>query len=393
MIKILTFSTLYPNDQQTTHGVFVENRLQHLLASGAVQSRVVAPIPWFPFKSERFGAHAAFARACRSQTRKGVEILHPRYPIIPKIGMTATPLLMYLSMRKVIRRILDDGYDFDLLDAHYFYPDGVAAALLAREFNKPLTITARGTDLNLIPQYKLPRKQIKWAADRADGIITVCAALAEPLVEMGVPREKVTVLRNGVDLENFIPLDREESRKALDIAGPTAVSVGWLIERKGHHIAIGMLPHQPDLTLLIAGEGPERPALEALAAKLNVADRVRFLGHVPHNELARIYSAVDFMLLCSSREGWANVLLESMACGTPVVATDIWGTGEVVAAPEAGVLIPERTSQSLSDGIDRLMADMPDRRKTRAYAEGFSWDDTTQGQIDLFGKILNGRKA
>ena len=389
MIKILTFSTLFPNNRQPVHGVFVRNRLKHLLSSGKVEAKVVAPVPWFPFQHPIFGQYAQFAGIHDFEERDGLDVWHPKYPIIPKIGSNLTPNSIYRAAKPVIGRIIDEGYDFDLLDAHYFFPDGVAAARLARYFNKPLTITARGTDLNLIPKDATPKEMIRKAAQQADGIISVCAALAEPLVDMGISRDKIRVLRNGVDLQGFTPQERQPAREKLGLNGVTAVSVGGLIERKGHHIAIEAMADLPDMTLLIAGDGPERSALENLAREKGVSERVRFLGRVAHENLPEIYNAADMMLLCSSREGWANVLLESMACGTAVVATDIWGTGEVVTRPEAGILIPERTASSLVSGIEKLRANMPDRAATRTYAEGFSWDDTTQGQLDLFGKILD----
>lgn len=388
MIRILTFSTLYPNDQQPVHGIFVENRLRHLVASGEVEARVIAPVPWFPFTSPMFGQYAAFARSCREEERHGIKVLHPRFPVIPKVGMNLAPHLLYHFMRPVIRRLIQDGYDFDLLDAHYFYPDGVAAAMLAREFGKPLVVTARGTDLNLIPQHSYPRGLIRRTAEQSNGIVTVCAALKEPLLDMGIEADKVHVLRNGVDLTGFQPRERESARNMHGLSGKVALSVGALIERKGHHVSIEALKSLPGLTLMIAGAGPEEAALKKFASELGVSDRVRFLGRVPHEELSTLYSAADISILASSREGWANVLLESMACGTPVVATDIWGTGEVVASPEAGVLVPERTAPSLAKGVRQLLDHLPVRSATRAYAENFSWDDTTNGQLDLFRKIL-----
>ncbi len=394
-MRVLTFTTLFPNAVEPHHGVFVENRQRYLRASGQVEARVVAPVPWFPFTSERFGRYAAFARVPRTETRHGVVVDHPRYPLIPKFGMTVAPLLMYLGARRRVARILREGYEFDLIDAHYFYPDGVAAALLAREFGKPLTITARGTDINLIPRYPLPRRMIRWAAGRADGMITVCQALKESLVALGVDDHRVTALRNGVDLETFVPRDRAEARARLDVQDERRllVSVGHLIERKGHHLAIEALTRLPEAHLMIVGDGPEDGALRELARRLGVADRARFLGRRPHAELSWIYSAADALVLASSREGWANVLLESMACGTPVVASSIWGTPEVVTAPEAGRLFAERTSEHLARAADDLFASYPDRAATRAYAERFSWDDTTQGQLRLFTDILQRRSG
>lgn len=393
MIKLLTFSTLYPNPVVPQHGVFVENRLRHLLATGEVQSRVVAPVPWFPFSAPMFGEYGGYARVPRSDTRHGVAIDHPRYLNVPKIGMNWTPATMAAAALPLIRKIIAEGYDFDILDAHYFYPDGVAAVRIAQALGKPVVITARGTDINLIPQYARPRAMIKWAADNADAMVTVCQALKDGLVELGVADERVTVLRNGVDLKLFTPpANRDELRASLGISGATILSVGHLIERKGHNLVIEALQHLPEVRLLIAGQGGELENLKRCAAACGVSDRVQFLGAVPHAELKKYYGAVDALVLASSREGWANVLLESMACGTPVVATNIWGTPEVVAAPEAGVLV-ERNAKSIAAGVEALMQNYPDRQITRRYAERFSWDETTQGLLSLFKNILSKRRA
>lgn len=392
-MKLLTFSTLYPNAQQPNHGIFVETRLRYLIASGQVTSRVVAPVPWFPSANPRFGHYAALARVPRSESRHGIHIVHPRYVVLPKIGMLGTPMLMAQAAKGAIGRILDEGYDFDVIDAHYFYPDGVAAILLGKYFNKPVTITARGTDINLIPQFRLPRKMILWAARNAKGVITVCNALKDEMVGLGVAASSITPLRNGVDLQRFQPSDRAAARAALGLTHFTLLSVGLLDVRKAHDLIIRALPDLPEVRLMIAGTGPERRALENLAQQLGVAGRVTFLGGVPQTELTRYYNAADAMVLASSREGWANVLLESMACGTPVVASNVWGTPEVVAAPEAGRLMAERTPAALVEAVNALRADYPDHGATRRYAERFSWDATTQGQIDLFQNILNNNNA
>jgi glycosyltransferase involved in cell wall biosynthesis len=170
------------------------------------------------------------------------------------------------------------------------------------------------------------------------------------------------------------------------------LSVGHLIERKGHEYAIGALTTLQNCTLLIAGEGPERKSLETLAANLGVADRVRFLGAIAHADIQRVYVAADVLILASSREGWPNVLLEAMACGTPVVATNAWGNPEVVAAREAGRLMASRSAEGVAGAITDLFSNSPDRAATRAYAEMFSWDATSQGQRKLFESAL-GRKA
>jgi glycosyltransferase involved in cell wall biosynthesis len=386
-MKVLTFSTLYPNSARPAHGIFVETRLRQLVASGEVQSTVVAPVPWFPFRHSAFGAYAAQARAPRSETRNGIEVLHPRYPVLPKIGTTLAPFLLYRAVLPLVER-LHRQRGFDLIDAHYFYPDGVAAAMLARRLRLPVVITARGTDVNVIGKYRLPRRMIRWAAREAAAVTAVSQALKDKLATLGVERERVHVLRNGVDLELFHPEGRDQLRAELDLRRPTLLSVGNLLAFKGHGLAIEALSLLPHCQLVIAGEGPERAAFETLARRAGVAERVRFVGSLAQRELRRYYCAADALVLASSREGWPNVLLEAMACGTPVIATEVGGVPEIVTSMHAGTVIKERSAAALAGAVHALFAQPRERAATRRFAERFGWGATTSGQLRLFRQVL-----
>lgn len=387
-LRLLTFSTLYPSAARPNHGVFVENRLRHLVASGEATSTVLAPVPWFPSTNSRFGDRARMAATPAREMRHGLTVWHPRYPVIPKVGMSIAPLLLYRAMVPIVRRLIAEAGPFDAIDAHYFYPDGVAAVWLGQRFNLPVVVTARGTDVNLIPHYRIPRALIGQVIANAAAMITVSAALKSALLEIGAHDGKVTVLRNGVDTALFAPPpDRVAARAALGLTRPTLISVGLLIERKGHHRTIEAMRQLPDHDLLIVGEGPEKDALSAQIVAGGLSDRVRLLGSRPHAELPALYGAADASVLASSREGWANVLLESMACGTPVIASNIWGNPEVVQTLAAGVIYDPNTPDGIADGVRRLFAGMRPRAETRTYAEAFSWDDTTAGQLALFRRV------
>lgn len=395
-VRILTFSTLYPSSVRPGHGIFVETRLRELLKGGGVEARVVAPVPWFPSTNPRFGEYALMARTPARETHNGIDVQHPRYLLPPKVGMTMAPLSIALAALPALRRLQREGFDFDVIDAHYYYPDGVAAALLARWLGKPFTVTARGTDLNLIPQYALPRRMMQWTARQAQTSIGVCSALVDVLRGWNIDESRLKVMRNGVDLQRFRPVPQQEARRELGIDGsPLLLSVGYLIERKGHHVLIDALHRMtvshPGARLVIVGDGPERGALQALAAQLGVSERVHFAGAQPNAQLYHWYSAADVFLLASSREGWANVLLEAMACGTPVVATNIWGTPEVVSDPRVGALVGVREGAVFARAIAAILAAPTDRPLVRAYAEGFGWDPTSQAQLTLFNTIAHRR--
>lgn len=389
-MKLLTYTTLYPNAAQPNHAVFVENRLTHLVRNSEAETRIIAPVPWFPFRGPRFGEYGKYADVPHREQRHGLTIFHPRFPVIPKMGMHLAPELLYRATMGVVRRNLRDHGDVDILDAHYFYPDGVAAARIAQQLQKPLVITARGTDINLIPDYPGPRKKILKAAAQAAGIVTVCAALKDRLVELGATADKIHVLRNGVDLELFTPAAKAERSPSDPFV---LLSVGLLIPRKGHDLIVKALPGLPNVHLHIAGDGPERRALLQLAEALGVADRVKLFGQIPHRELPALYRAADILVLASDREGWPNVLLEAMACGTPVAATKIWGTPEVVTCRQAGQLIDARTPDAIAATVAAMLDDLPDRSETRRYAEQFSWQQTTDGLFRLFSDICAGQRV
>ncbi|WP_031598821.1 glycosyltransferase family 4 protein [Ferrovum myxofaciens] len=388
-MRLLTFSSLYPNATKPHHGIFVETRLRQLLGTKPIEARVMAPVPWFPFTHERFGDYARQARIPKTEVRHGISIEHPRYPLIPKFGMNLAPWGMALACLPLLRAQIRHGQDFDLIDAHYFYPDGVAATLLGRWLKKPVLITARGSDLNLLPHHPIPRALIQRAARHAAHLITVSGALKQELLHLGVNEHKITVLRNGVDLSLFQPTEREETRKKLGVNGPLLVSVGNLVSGKGHDLVVRALESLPSFHLLIIGSGPEQKTLERLVQERGLTQRVQFKTHIPQVELAKHYSAADALVLASVSEGWANVLLEAMACGTPVVSTAVGGSPELITEPCAGRLVQERTPEALSQAIIDLFSALPHREDTRKFASRFSWDETSEGQMALFQTILS----
>ena len=379
MINVVTISSLYPNSEQTRHGIFVEERLRHLAATGRFNVHVVAPVPWFPLRSAIFGRYGRSARVPRTEQRLGRVVLHPRYLSIPKVGMAVAPFLYAAGIIALLRRILAGLTGPVVLDGHFLYPDGVATALLARRLGLPYILTGRGQDITLFPRYAVPRSLIRWACSGASRVVTVSEALRGALLELGVSAARVETLRNGVDLEKFRPGDRANARKQVGFVRRTLLAVGNLVDVKDHDLLIRALPLVPDADLVIVGEGPLRERLLAVARDLGVGNRVRILPNVLQDQLVTYYVAADLSVLTSRHEGMPNVVLESLACGTPVVATPVEGVPELLNHPAAGLLVPERTPASLAAGINGLLANPPSTDQTRAHAATLSWQPTISG--------------
>lgn len=385
-MKILTFSSLFPNAEQPSFGVFVENRLRHLLADTDIEAKVVAPVPWFPFQHSAFGRYSAFARVPAREHRHGIDIYHPRFPVIPKIGMRMTPKFLASALARSLKALQRDGFDPDLIDAHYLYPDGVAAAKVARAFNKPVVMTARGSDVTEVGRIPWFRSVIVTATKKCGHVITVSNSLREELAEMGVATP-MTTLRNGVDVERFNILpDVAKRPKGLDDFH--IVFAGWLIPRKRPELVLKAASLLPGARVTMIGEGPEQGMLHKLAQSLGITSRVTFLGQQPPENMPDLLGRADLLMLPSEREGWANVLLEAMACGTPVVSNAVAGALDLVVVPEAGRLVREQTAEAYADAIKDLVANHAGRAAVRRYAEQFGWHEVSLGQKSIFEEVI-----
>lgn len=396
-MRLLVFTTLFPNPAAPHHGVFVLERLRSWLASAARlpggeprEAVVIAPVPWVP-KALARGRYAAFRDVPLEETRAGVRVLHPRYALLPKVSMSVAPLTLARAGLKCARQLIAAGDRFDLVDAHYLYPDAVAAARIARKLDLPLVVTARGTDVTLIPRHALPRRWLRAMLRRARACVVVAEALKAEVARLAPATLPIVTLRNGVDLGKFRPLPRDDARKELGWRTDRrlVLSVGHLIERKGHHHLVAALPHLPyDVDLKIVGAGEWRQRLQSQVERIGAAARVEFCGTLPHERLHVAYAAADALALLSSREGWPNVLLESMACGTPVVATRAGGTPEIVRDPAVGTLVDSTEPAAVAAAITQLLEPPRDRARVRAFAEQHSWAATVEGLDRLFAQAL-----
>lgn len=387
-LRVLTFTSLFPSDVRPRHGIFVETRLRHLITDCAVEARVIAPVPWFPFRHEAFGAFAQFARTPRHACRDGgLQVSYPRYAMLPKLGVRFQAESMARGSFADVQSLRRSGWLPDLIDSHYLYPDGVAAAHLAQRCGLPFLMTARGTDVNVLARMPGPGRKILWAAQRAAGVIAVSEPLAQGLRELGVDPAKITVLRNGVDTGVFLPDDAAAARRRLGLpAGPIALCVGNLVPEKGFGLALDAMTQLPEFKLVIVGGGPERGNLEAQARRLGVIDRVRMLGNMPQAELRQVYSCADVLLLTSTREGWPNVVLEAMACGTPVVAVEVGAVRSMLVDRRCGRVVDRRDAASMSSAVRELLAAAASREEVRGYASQFDWRSVSMGQFDLMRK-------
>ncbi|MGL4313913.1 MAG: glycosyltransferase [Sphingomonas sp.] len=374
MLRVLTLSTLFPDATRRNFGVFVERQTLGLAAHPDVDLRVVAPLGMPPGPLSRLGRYADLAALPRREDWKGVTVHRPRFLNLPGTGGRWHAAMLARAVAPLMAEIRRD-FAFDVIDAEFFFPDGPAAIALGKRFNVPVSIKARGADIHHWGR-GATGAQVAAAGRQADGLLCVSHALKADMVALGMPSDRIRVHHTGVDLDRFAPLDRAVAKAALGVGGPLIVSVGALIPRKGHDVVIDAVATLPGVSLLIAGEGPERPALARQIARSGAGDRIRLLGSVPHADLPALIGAADVMALASSSEGLANAWVEALACGTPIVITPAGGAGEVVTDPAYGRVV-DRTPAAFATAIGALLAAPPAPAAVRKGAEPFTWAANT----------------
>jgi glycosyltransferase involved in cell wall biosynthesis len=304
--------------------------------------------------------------------------------------------MMFLSVLPAVKKI-HKNFDFDMIDAHYVFPDGFAAILLGRFFKRPVVVSARGSDINLFQTFPVIRRRLQYVLRSADGIIAVSQALKDTIARLGIPEEKITCIPNGVDPQRFYPVSKKEARKELGLPDRrTVLSVGNLTDNKGFDLVIKAFRiladkfHEKEVQLAIVGDGPRRSQLERTIAASGLGGRVHMVGPVAHDSLRFWYSGADVFCLASSREGWPNVILESLACGTPVVATSAGGIPEIIRSDALG-LLTERDEASIAGAIYRALKKSWRADDLVAYARNHTWDHTSLAVLGVFQSILDRR--
>ena len=384
-LRVLTLSTLFPDMSRPNFGVFVERQVRELASRDGVEVTVVAPIGIAPWPLSRLPQYASLQSLPLEEKWRDLTVHRPRFPILPKVGGRFHVTMMTRAILPLVKQLHAEA-PFDVIDASYFYPDGPVAQRISAMLGIPYSVKARGSDVHIWGRMPGVRRHVREAARDAAGLLAVSHAMKRSMVALGMREDKIKVHYTGVDLDRFAPQDRAAAKAHFGLKGKVILCVGHLMTRKGQDILIRTLPDLPDTTLILVGQGPDRSAFENLALELNVAERVGFLGAVPHDQLPALYNAADVMALPSASEGLANAWVEALACGTPIVITDVGGAREVLTDPAAGQIV-ERTPAAFADALGKMLSHRPDRVAVRRAAIPFTWRTNGDALLDHLNKV------
>ncbi|BCX82146.1 teichuronic acid biosynthesis glycosyltransferase TuaC [Methylomarinovum caldicuralii] len=393
--RILVLSSLFPSSARPQAGLFISERMFRVARQ--LPLTVVSPQPWFPLQGlvRRLRPHFRPLPPTQLERQDGIEVHYPRFFSVPGFFKGYDGHWMARGCQALLDR-LKESQGFDLIDAHFAYPDGYAAVRLGRRYGVPVTITLRGTEVPL-SRDPVRRERILAALAGADQVFSVSESLKRHVVSLGAEAGKITVVGNGVDTEVFHPVPQHEARQKLGIAADAKVlvTVGALVPRKGQQRVLEVLPaliqRFPKLLYLIVGgpspEGDQTAALQRQVEQLGLAEHVRFLGPLPPERLKWPLSAADVFVLATANEGWANVFLEAMACGLPVVTTDVGGNREVVCREELGIVVPFGDIAALGEAIGTALDKPWDRKRILAYARENEWDGRVEILVNAFRRL------
>jgi glycosyltransferase involved in cell wall biosynthesis len=392
MLRVLTLTTLFPDASRPNFGIFVERQTLALKAHGDIEMRVAAPLGIPPWPLSMLPRYRALAGLPKREEWKGLTVDRPHFLNLPGLGGRTHARMLARAMVPVLEAIRAD-FAFDLIAAEFFYPDGPAAVALGRHFGVPVSITARGSDIHRWGKVPGVAGQILAAGRAASGMLAVSEAMRADMIAIGMPGERIEPISTGVDQIRFAPRDRVAGKAALGVSGPLVASLGALIPLKGHDIVIDAVARLPGVNLWIAGQGPERPRLEAQIARLGLGERVRLLGSIPPEDVAVLAAAADVMALASEREGLANAWLEALASGTPVVIPDVGGARQVLKeSADAGRIAP-RTPDGFAAAIADLLTDAPDPARVRETALPYTWAANSAQLAGFYRRLVAERRG
>jgi teichuronic acid biosynthesis glycosyltransferase TuaC len=355
VLRVLAITKIFPNSAEPLSAPF--NRQQFAALATRCELEVMGTIPWFPGAGllGKWSSAGKLASVPKHEVIEGISVRHPRTLFVPRLAHVTWGPLYAASIAPAL---LPYRNKVDVVLGSWAYPDGFAAVIAARLLGVPCVVKLHGSDINLIAKLPGPRKMLEWSLPRAAKIVAVSRALADEVMQLGVPRERIAIVMNGVDSELFHPRDRTAARAELALpAGPIALYVGNLKEEKGVlDLAAAwttVARELPEATLVVVGGGPAADALKAAVAPLG--DSVRLVGPQPLPKVPTWMAACDLLVLPSHAEGTPNVVLEALASGRRVVATSVGGIPDLITRPELGELVPPRAPDSLAAAIVRAL--------------------------------------
>jgi teichuronic acid biosynthesis glycosyltransferase TuaC len=394
--KILMLTRLFPSKEFPTLGTFCAERAKALARHADV--RVMVPTPYFPRWLPAAGAWRKWALVERcGQTAESVPVTYPRYLSIPKCATWSQGVAMAWSVRREFDRTCR-GWRPDIVDGHFAFPDGYAAVQLARRLGCASLVTCHGSDLLNYPPLVITNSMLRWALRTADRVIAVSPALHQRAIDLGCMEKHAVFLPNAVDTGLFVIRDKQACRRhvGLPTAGALAVCVGYLIDRKDQAILVRALAelvrtgHDPP-RLALVGDGPNRNRLQDEVRRLGLQEVVYFAGQQPYDEIPYWMGAADWLLLSSHYEGWPTVYFEAMACGRPVITSNVSAARDAVCRDDYGLVVEPNTPEVFARALAAAMTRPFDAAAIRAYAEQHSWDNWAQRMLDLVREVLGSR--
>ena len=391
--KILIITNLFPDSQEPNRGIFNYHIAKELQEWCNVT--VIAPVSWFPKTRllKRFVSWHRRAQLPEQENIHGIEVYHSRYVVIPKLLGFLHGISLYISIKNLVKS-LHEKKKFDLINAHWIYPDGVASVQVARKLNLPIMLTAHGCDINLYSNFFLRRIQIRDALQKSNSISVVSPALKQKIIDLGVSENKVQVIPNGVDLDQFAPIDQTSCRKQLGLTlnNKIILFVGALEPVKGLEYLLEAMVQirslYQNLIVAIVGDGPLYKVLVQMTEKLNLNNNVLFFGAKKHDEVPIWMNACDLFCLPSIREGWPCVIMEALACGKPVVASKVGGIPNILNEKN-GYLVKPQDVEQLAEGIGKALQHSWDPKKIRDTVYEFSWKASAKKYYVEYQNLLS----
>jgi glycosyltransferase involved in cell wall biosynthesis len=371
MKRLLIVSPIFPTRQDPTHGIFIHQMVSHLLHYFEI--KVVAPLAWHKRGKLAF-----------QDTIDGIETEYPGYFMIPKIGRSFYGFFYAFSLSRFFKKMFR-RFSWDAMIVNWAYPDAFGMVLINRFFKRPLFVYVLGTDINHYTNFFFRRWMITYALKKATKVFSVADQLREKMVSLGVDPDHIVVIPRGVNTNIFYPMDKIQCREKLELPVHKKIILftGGLLPVKGLsyfvEAALLLLKQRKDLIFLMVGEGSERENLQTLIAQGGAKETILLLGSKLHSEMPLWMGSCDLFCLPSLSEGRPNVVSEALACGRPVVGTDVGDVSRLVLqGTGGGFVVPPANSPALAEAMGRALDQDWDPKQLATLVQESTWEGSSQ---------------